>query len=361
MSKKGGGKRPATPDAYATATQNNALDRLNTYGADGSGVRYGYTDPASGQFVMGTPPQGTQAAQQYVESGWDKAIRDAWSPATVELSRKMIAENITGLPGAARAKDTTEIAKALFDRNMSMMQPAIDRNNSRLLTNLQSRGIPIGSDAFNETYGAQQQQTQDTISRLAQDATLAAGNEQTRQYNIDNSIRGSALSEIAAALGGSYSPTSPLPSGSAPSAGYGSGVWDAYNAQMGVYNQRQQKRSQTASTLGGLAGSMLMKCTVEAKRVDGLLNTEWASQVAKRLPLAVWRYRDPSDGAGHHIGPMAEDFHAITGLGGAQTISVIDAVGVLFGALQQALLEIETLKSELRRDDEIAAAVKAVH
>ncbi len=53
-----------------------------------------------------------------------------------------------------------------------------------------------------------------------------------------------------------------------------------------------------------------------------------------QLPLSSWSYRD-DETAARHIGPVAEDFSAIFGLGAEPgRISPIDGLGVLIGALQ---------------------------
>jgi hypothetical protein len=51
------------------------------------------------------------------------------------------------------------------------------------------------------------------------------------------------------------------------------------------------------------------------------------------LPLASWRYRG-EDEAARHLGPFAEDFQRLFGLGNGETISVVDAQGVAFAAIQ---------------------------
>lgn len=67
-----------------------------------------------------------------------------------------------------------------------------------------------------------------------------------------------------------------------------------------------------------------------------------------RLPLAVWRYKPGEEpegfGGEQHVGPMAEHFHLLTGLGVSDKISVVDALGVTLGALQNALLRLEVLE-----------------
>lgn len=278
-----GSSAPAAPDPYETASAEAQFNRLDTYSPSGSGMRYGYTDPTTGQFVQGVAPEGAQSAVSSVESPYEKAIRESLQPASLGLVNRLISDNVTNLPGAARVGDRGQVAQNIFDRSMSTMMPGIERANSRLLTNLQARGIPIGSDAFNETYGNQLQQTQDTIARLALDADTAAGAEQSRQFSLDAAQRQNAMAEIAAALGGSYNPPSAVPSGAASGVNYSGLVGQQYEQQLAQYNADQQQKMGMASTLGSLGGAMLMKSDRRLKRD--------IRKVGRKAGLNVYEYR----------------------------------------------------------------------
>lgn len=352
MGKKGG-SAPAAPDAYKTASAEAQFNRVNTYSPSGSGTRYGYTN-AQGNFVAGTPPEGSQAAVKSIESPWERQIREALQPASVDLTNRIITDNVTNMPGAARVQDRGTVANDIFDRNFSLMAPAMEKTQSRLLTNLQSRGIPIGSEAFNDAYGSQVRETQDTVSRLAQDANISAGQEQSRLFGLDSAARQNSLSEIVAAMGGGYNPPNATPNGAAPGVNYGGLVGQQYQADTARYNQQQQQGAATAGTIGSLAGAMMMKCTMDAKTIEGFADTEVLASAVMQMPVAVWRYKpeDAPEGFGveKHVGPMAEHFHALTGMGDGKTISVIDMLGVLSGALQNALRRIEVLERESNQE-----------
>jgi len=338
-------KAPSAPNPTETARAESQYNRLDTYGPDGAGIRHGYTNGA-GEFVQGVAPSGRQSAQQTFESDTQRQIRELLEPASVGLTSRIITDNVDGLPDAARVQDRGTVAQDIFDRSFSLMSPAIEKANSRLLNNLQARGIPIGGEAFNEAYGEQQTRTQDTLSRLAQDANVAAGQEQSRQFSLDQAERSGAISEIMAAMGGGYNPPTNIPSGSAQPINYSGMVSDQYNAQMNQYNQSQQNKMGAAGAVGSL-GSALIKSTMESKHVEAGLKNEWAGNVVSAMPLFVWRYlpeHAPDGDQKRHIGPMAEHFKDLTGLGDGKTISVIDYLGLLSGALQNALQRLEILE-----------------
>lgn len=237
--------------------------------------------PAAAAPAAGAPG-GYQSAVTYVESPTEKAIRLALEPASVNLTNRIIADNITNLPSAARVQDRGDVAKSIFDRTASMLQPEIDKNNSRLLANLQARGIPIGGEAFDEAYGGQQRQTQDTLSRLAMDADVQAGQEQSRLFGLDSAQRSNAMSEIVAAMGGGYSPTSNAPSGAAPNINYSGLVGDKYKADLAQYQNDQANKSATASAIGSIGGALL--------KSDRRLKTDIRA-VGRRGPFMLYEYR----------------------------------------------------------------------
>ena len=346
---------PAAPDPSATAKAESQYNRLDTYSPSGSGVRYGYTDPTTGKFVQGVTPDGldAQSAVKTKESAVERQLRKMLEPASVDLTSRIISDNITNLPDAARVQDRGTVAQDIFDRNFSLMAPAIDRANSRLISNLQARGLPVGGDAFNEAYGNQQAQTQDTISRLAQDANVAAGQEQSRQFALDSAARQGAISELVAAMGGGYNPPSNTPSGSAPSVNYSGLVEQNYANQVNAYNQAQSNKIGAASTVGSL-GAMLLKCSVSTKAIISAVDNRRPAQIVQSIPLFVWRYNaEHAMGDLHaHLGPMAEQFHQMTGLGTPDTIHIADYLGVLIGALQNALQRIDRLEYQLNGGEE---------
>ena len=348
-------KAPAAPDPYATASAESQFNRLDTYSPSGSGTRYGYTDPATGKFTPGMAPQGAQSAVTYNENPWEKAIRQALEPASVDLTKRVVTDNIANMPNAPRVQDRGTVAKSIFDRNMSLMKPGMDQASERLLTNLQARGLPVGGEAFNEALGAQSRQTNDAMMRMAMDADIAAGGEQSRLYGLDQASRQGAISELVAAMTGNYNPQNPIPSGNGAGVDYSRLVGQKYDADMAQYQQNQQNKGAAMSTIGGLAGAMIMKCSKDFKDIDPrAADLDGLADAVMNMPVQRWRYKLEyvTDVASmdDHIGCMAEDFHAATGLGDGKSIHVIDAIGVMMGALQAALRRIQILEQSKCRE-----------
>jgi hypothetical protein len=336
---------PPPPDAKETARAETQFNRFDTYSPSGSGVRHGYTD-ASGQFVGGVVPDNAQAAQKYIESQTDAAIRGLAEPAAVQLTQRVIDDNVTNMPDAARIKDRGNVAQSIFDRTMSMMRPEIDKNQSRLLSNLQNRGLPVGSEAFNDSYTAQQRETDNMISRLAMDADIAAGQEQSRMFGLESQERSNSISELMAAITGNYTPVNNLPSGQGQPVAYGSMVQNQYDAQMQQWQIKNQQASQTAGALGSL-GAALIKSDMAMKEIHGIVDMAFAQRVLVAMPVQAWRYKDGVGDDAVHVGPMAQDFQRITGLGDGENINVIDYLGLLHAALQGAFWRISVLEHQI--------------
>lgn len=342
-----GNSAPKAPDAYETASAEAQFNRLDTYSPSGSGTRYGYTD-ANGNFVQGVAPKGSQSAVQTAESQWEKAIREALQPASTNLVNRMVSDNVTNMPDAARPKDTSALAQQIFDAGYSRMAPQFQQENNRLLTNLQARGIPVGAEAFSEASAAQQQQVNDALQQLTLGAQEQAAGEQSRQFALDSATRQNSISEIVAAMGGAYNPPNAAASGNAAGVNYSGLVGQQYQNELGQYNAQQQQKAQTAGAIGSIGAGLLMKCSSDFKDVGPAITIDGLTDCVVMLPIHEWNYRaehaPEGDGMVTHIGPMAEDFHALTGLGDGKSISVIDAFGVLFGALKSTILRLHALE-----------------
>lgn len=93
----------------------------------------------------------------------------------------------------------SNIEQTLFDRQLGLLQPEFTRQSQELQQNLADRGIPITSQAYNDAMGRLQTQQGEERQRLAQQATLAAGQEADRIVNQARGIRAQQFGERAAA------------------------------------------------------------------------------------------------------------------------------------------------------------------
>lgn len=77
------------------------------------------------------------------------------------------------------------------------------------------------------------------------------------------------------------------------------------------------------------------------------------------LPVESWSYKAEVGGS-RHVGPVAEDFQRIFGLGDGETISTTDADGVMMAAIQGLKRELDAKDSEIETLRTELEALKAV-
>lgn len=484
----GNDDRPEAPNPYTMARADYRYNNFDTHGADGSGTRYGYTD-RNGVFRRGTPPRGTQAAVRQIEGTGDRrqrelmeggAFRTARGILGAPLARRPGAPNLVGrngysmptLPTLGRtrltdrlnrtdlggirlhgrkinndelqARDRSDVADDVYERGISLLEPQIEKSGNQLLESLQARGLPIGGDAFNDAYGSHTRETQGTLARLALDANIEAGDEQSREFALDQAgrqfyrdgelaqfgvdervagfgrdtalaqhginkdvatfgrdtklaqhgidvdvanygsnrarslfdmrwanargmndvrsqqfglrqdARSAGLEELMGLFGGSYSPQSRQPTAPSGGSNIGGYMQDHYASELGQYESDRQNRSNMWGTIGSLAGSFLL-CDRNLKEVLVPADPEAALEAALQIPVSFFLYTDEGAelmgyGLEHrptHMGPMAQDFHEATGLGDGHQIPMVDAVGLLLGALQGAVAKMDRMAGRI--------------
>lgn len=73
---------------------------------------------------------------------------------------------------------------------------------------------------------------------------------------------------------------------------------------------------------------------------------KWCDIVGS-LNIKLWKYRkelDPQQVT--HIGPMADQWAAITGFGNGHTIDLTDALGICLRCIQELQAQVDALKAE---------------
>ncbi|HEV8034395.1 tail fiber domain-containing protein [Yoonia sp.] len=120
------------------------------------------------------------------------------------------------------------------------------------------------------------------------------------------------------------------------------GLNTQFNQQMAGYNAQNAFLGDIAGGLGTAAGFAMMSSkdakTNKTKAMSSL-------DAIKKMPVEEWEYKKGmGDGGGkRHVGPYAEDFKKATGLGNGKEISVIDAMGVTMGAVQELAGKVDKL------------------
>ena len=77
-----------------------------------------------------------------------------------------------------------EVEQATFDRMHRMVAPQFQQQREQMKQNLVNRGIPIGSQAYNDAMNRMEQEQNRAMENFALTATQAGGAEQSRLYNL---------------------------------------------------------------------------------------------------------------------------------------------------------------------------------
>lgn len=158
------------------------------------------------------------------------------------------------MPDMARSD---QVEKALYDRQMGLLRPQLDQAHNQSMVTLGERGIPIGSEIWNNENNRLDQQRSNAEESIAQDAVLAGGNEQNRLLANALTVRAQPFNEMSAFLQGSPALSTP---GFQPSPTYQQAapnisglINDNYNQKLSAYNQQQSGMMNGLFGLGSAA------------------------------------------------------------------------------------------------------------
>ncbi|HAK7592853.1 TPA: tail fiber domain-containing protein [Salmonella enterica] len=140
--------------------------------------------------------------------------------------------------------------------------------------------------------------------------------------------------------------------------GKGSLLLSEYQAQLAAAEAEEQANAANMggmmSGIGSLAGAYLnnfagndplTKSITSSKSVkENKKPVSGALSALNGLNIQSWKYKDGVEDSGQHIGPYAEDWQRVTGLGNGKSIPVVDAVGVTMKAVQELNKKVDQMK-----------------
>jgi len=251
--------------------------------------------------------------------------------------------------------DLSDISQTSYDQARSLFEPDIENARNQMEVQLAQRGIPVGSEIYNQEMDRLDRSANQAYSGAARQATLDAGNEQSRRFNtalqgqtfgqnqyqtnLSNDLleRNQPYAEASALLGTNPSFQTPsfmnTPSQQIAAPDYQGQVNANYQAQVANNNNMWNTIGQVGSAVLPLALSDEdMKEDFEP--VDG----EMVLASFREMPVEEWSYTDEARmdhgvPEGRMVGPTAQDWKQQFG-GDGKTIPVVDAIGRLAKAVQ---------------------------
>ena len=256
---------------------------------------------------------------------------------------------------SSKFSDTGNIAQTSYDQGKSLIQPDIDAARKAKEIELGRRGIPIGSEIYNDEMNRLDTSANNAYSGLSRQATLDAGNEQTRrantaltalnfgnnqyQTNLSNQLleRNQPFSEAAALMG--TTPQFQTPSFMNTSS-QNIAAPDYSGLVNNNYQQQQQQSTNMWNTAGKLGGAALsIFSDEELKENRSPADGEGILAMFRDMPVDDYDYKDEAKEAyglpEHRTGPMAQDYAKAAPEGSnGRMIDLGDVVGKLMAAVK---------------------------
>lgn len=317
-----GKSSPSPPDPVRTVEAQAEANRINQFTPFGSMV---FSGPDNNTATITLSPE-------------QQGILNQLQAGQLGLGQRATGQ-IGGLPAGPIDPTATRdrAQQAFFDRQFALLDPIFQQQEGRLTQRLADQGIPQGSAAFRQDFGDFGRTRNRALEDLAAQSVIFGGQEAQR----DVGFRQAGLQEIMAQLG--------LAQPAQPSF-FGPGQVDVLGAQ--ALNQQaqlanQQNRGDFFGGLLGLGGTLGAAAILSAREFKH--NNKPVGQMLEKvqeLPVERWEYLPnlSANGAGEHIGPYAEDFQAIFGVGDGRTINLGDAVGVCLATIKEMAARIEALE-----------------
>lgn len=217
---KGGGGSVPSINPQQLIQQQAEQNRFNQYGPSGNLI-WGEVG-ANGQFQPGSGQAAAQVQespfQSWYRQGGEDIAGSLMSQAASRIQNLPLSPiNTTQLPGLQGSIDwskvnavpgsngfqdmANQLTDSTYNAAYSRLKPELQRQEGRLEQQLSNRGLPIGGEAWNDAWQAQDQNTNDTLSRLAMDAVGAGRQEQSRLYGLDMSTRNQQLQDQLTGIG----------------------------------------------------------------------------------------------------------------------------------------------------------------
>lgn len=246
---------------------------------------------------------------------------------------------------------TSDAADAMYDALSSRLNRFQGNRYDRTVNELTQRGLPIGQEAWtDEMQNLMQAETDEQlqIARAAQELGISEASrlfgqdfaQQQFRSGLDLSQRADQRNQLAQLM--SINPENfvqmpGMPAFQMAPADLMGAQQSNYQGQLNAYNARMGGMAD----LGGAAMMAFALSHPSTKR-----DKKPISAILPRidqLKVEAWRYKPNfvDGGAVYHIGPYADQFHKLFGVGDGITINLMDAIGVLFAAVQELHAELK--------------------
>lgn len=298
-------KPPPAPDPLEIIAAQGTENRPNVNTPQGS-LTWN-KDPVTGQWT------GTQTFSPELQELYNQQVGLLQTPMNTDYST-----------------DATRMESATFDRLKGLLDPVYAQQERGLEQKLANQGLPMGGEAYEGEFDDFNRRRSEAYTGAALEAVKAGRSEQGRMFGQSLAGRQSQFNELAALLGGQQvAPPTPIDV-TGPYQSQYQGLMNQWTGAVNNANAQNAQTQQGVATAAGLA-AMLMMSSKRFKEDREEIDESEVLQKLERLPVERWKYIGDDKA---HIGPFAEDFQELFGLGDGETIHVVDAIGVLMAAVK---------------------------
>lgn len=209
-------------------------------------------------------------------------------------SQQGISDAISGVVGRlptgafdASGINTDDIRQKSYDSQMALLNPEFEQGWKNLEGKMSDRGLPIGSEIWNDQLGEYNRAKDTSILGAARQADLDASNEYQRQYSNLQSEYNMPYQSLSALMGNSSAVQNPTfssyPTSSAQAPNTSQNVWNAYQADVNAANQQNSQLWNGILGAGQLGMAMFsdIRLKRDIKRIGAL---------PSGLPVYSYRY-----------------------------------------------------------------------
>jgi len=165
----------------ATKTNAQAAGKTNAFGS--ANYTFDANGMPTGQVQNLSAPLNTAATN--IQGGVQNA--SSWTP----QNQFKLSDVPNGMP----------LADATFKQGMTYMQPEFDRQDKNLEVRMSERGLPIGSEAWNDANAAQSDSQNRAVTDLTQRSILMTPAEEQRQIGNALTERNQGYADVNSGLG----------------------------------------------------------------------------------------------------------------------------------------------------------------
>jgi len=308
---------------------------------------------AQQQIDMSREYQDYMMGQAEITNGWAAEDRSRYTDVAVPLQDDWIAE-ANAYDSPERKAMAADEASADVRQQFALGRQQTQRQNAAVGVNPASGRSQSGTNRMQamESLGAAgaangaRRQTEATGRQLKATSINMLGGLAVNPGTSMGLSTGAGSGGMAAATNGIASAAGTTMAGAQAAMGGQQGMMNGLNAQyqnqMQAHNASQASLSSALGGIGQVAGYAMMSSkdykTNKTKSMSAL-------DAMKKMPVEEWEYKKGlGDGGGKkHVGAYAEDFQKATGLGDGKSISIIDAIGVSMGAIQELSSKVDQM------------------